>query len=112
MIVFPPHRRKPTRRDELRAGNIDVAFGFRRPRCGRHGHRPGAEGGADFNTSYQTEVVFNTVIGPTADPKVRKALRMVYDSRRRPRGVRCGGNGRLMACCLRARLPSGTVFPR
>ncbi|WP_406872695.1 ABC transporter substrate-binding protein [Aminobacter sp. P9b] len=108
-IVFRRIDESSTLRDELRAGNIDVAFNF--------AARDAATIAADqalkvvpINTSYQAEVVFNTRVGPTADPKVRKALRMVYDYSGGLRGIR-DGFGALANGPLPARLDCRPELP-
>ncbi len=90
-IVFRRIDESATRRDELLAGGIDVALGL--------GDRDALSLSTDptvkvvpMKTGLQTEIVFNTSTGPTADPKIRKALRLVYDYAGGLRGIR-GTNG-------------------
>lgn len=108
-IVFRRIDESSTRRDELRAGNIDVAFGFADRDAAAMATDPALKV-VPINTSYQTEVVFNTRVGPTADPKVRKALRMVYDYAGGLRGIR-GSNGKLANGPLPARLDCRPELP-
>lgn len=108
-IVFRRIDESSTRRDELRAGNIDVAFGFADRDAAALATDPALKV-VPINTSYQAEVVFNTRVGPTADPKVRKALRMVYDYAGGLRGIR-GGNGALASGPLPARLGCRPELP-
>lgn len=82
-----------TSRDELRAGNIDLAF--------RVNDRDAASLASDpsvnvltLSIPFQTEVVFNTRSGPTADPRIRKAIRLAYDYNGGLNGLRVG-NGSL-----------------
>lgn len=82
-----------TSRDELRAGNIDLAF--------RVSDRDAASLVSDpslnvlmLSIPFQTEVVFNTRAGPTADPKIRRAIRLAYDYEGGLKGLRVG-NGTL-----------------
>jgi len=101
-IVFRRIDESATRRDELKAGNIDVGFSIADRDAAAMGTDPALKV-VPINTSYQAEVVFNTQVGPTADPKVRKALRMVYDYEGGLRAIR-GGNGALANGVLPARL--------
>ena len=108
-IVFRRIDESSTRRDELRAGNIDVAFGFADRDAASLATDPAIKV-VPIDTSYQTEIVFNTQVGPTADPKVRKALRMVYDYAGGLRSIR-GGNGKLANGPLPARLDCRPELP-
>lgn len=67
-----------TKRDELLAGNIDLALFI-----GDH-DVPALEADPKLKvvllkSTEQTEIVFNTRKGPTADPRVRKAIRLAFD---------------------------------
>ncbi len=92
-LIFRRIDESSTRRDELRAGNVDVAFGISDRDAAALATDPAIKV-VPISTSYQMEAVFNTRFGPTADPKVRKALRMVYDYAGGLRSIR-GGNGAL-----------------
>ena len=77
-FVFRRIDEQATKRDELIAGNIDLAVFV--------GDRdvPALEANPSTavalpKTSEQTEIVFNTRAGPTADPAVRKAIRLAFD---------------------------------
>lgn len=101
-IVFRRIDESTTRRDELRAGNIDVAFGMADRDAAELANDPAFEV-VPINTSYQAEIIFNTQSGPTADPLVRQALSLVYDYEGGLRAIR-GGNGALANGPLPARL--------
>ncbi len=77
-IVFRRIDESATRRDELSAGNIDVAFELADRDAAALANDPNVKV-IPFKANTQAEIIFNTRFGPTADPKVRKALRMVYD---------------------------------
>ncbi|MBZ9939409.1 ABC transporter substrate-binding protein [Mesorhizobium sp. BR1-1-16] len=77
-FIFRRIDEQATKRDELIAGNIDLAVFI--------GDRdvPALQKGPDTavalpKTSEQTEIVFNTRTGPTANPAVRKAIRLAFD---------------------------------
>lgn len=108
-IVFRRIDESATRRDELLAGNVDVAFGL------ADRDAAGMANNSDvkvvpINTSYQADIVFNTSSGPTADPRIRKALRMVYDYAGGLRGIR-GSNGKVANGPLPARLDCRPDLP-
>ncbi len=90
-IVFRRIDESATRRDELLAGGIDVALSLSDRDALSLNTDPNVKV-VPMNTGIQTEIVFNTSVGPTADPKVRKALRLVYDYAGGLRGIR-GKNG-------------------
>lgn len=78
---------------ELKAGNVDLAF--------RLNDRDAVTAAADpalrvltLSIPFQAEIVFNTRSGPTADPRVRKAIRLAYDYNGGLKGLRLG-NGSL-----------------
>lgn len=108
-IVFRRIDESSTRRDELRAGNIDVGFTYTDRDAASMENDPALKV-VPINTSYQTEILFNTQVGPTADPKVRKALRMVYDYAGGLRSIR-GGNGALANGPVPARLNCRPELP-
>ena len=104
-IVFRRIDETATQRDELRAGNVDLAIigmGY------RDAAQLDAEGrgikDARLNTSIQTNVVFNTSMGPTADPRVRKAIRLAYDYEGGLANVRLG-NGVIANGVLPSTMP-------
>lgn len=67
-----------TKRDELRDGTIDVGL-FLSNRDVEELEKDPNLGVAWFGSTLQAEIIFNTRVGPTADPRVRKALRLAYD---------------------------------
>jgi len=79
--------------NELRAGNIDLAFRLSDRDAVTAASDP-ALGVLMLSIPFQTEVVFNTRTGPTADPRVRKAIRLAYDYEGGLAGLRVG-NGSL-----------------
>ena len=101
-IVFRRIDESSTRRDELLSGNIDVGFSIADRDAAGMASDPSVKV-VPINTSYQAEIIFNTRTGATADPKVRKALRMVYDYQGGLRGIR-GTNGALANGPLPVRL--------
>lgn len=101
-IIFRRIDESSTRRDELRAGNVDVGFSIADRDAAAMASEPALKV-VPINATYQAEIVFNTSTGPTADPKVRKALRMVYDYEGGLRAIR-GGNGALANGVLPARI--------
>lgn len=75
--------------DEIRAGNVDVAIGITDRDAAGMTNDQGIQI-VSLDSPLQAEVIFNTRTGPTADPKVRKALRMVYDYEGGLRSIRMG----------------------
>jgi peptide/nickel transport system substrate-binding protein len=67
-----------TKRDELRDGTIDVGL-FLTNRDVQALESDPNLGVSWFGSTLQAEIIFNTKVGPTADPRVRKALRLAYD---------------------------------
>ncbi|KQV41399.1 MULTISPECIES: ABC transporter substrate-binding protein [unclassified Rhizobium] len=108
-IVFRRIDESATRRDELLAGNIDVGFSIADRDAAGMGTNPDLKV-VPINASYQADILFNTSTGPTADPKVRKALRMVYDYAGGLRGIR-GSNGKIANGPLPARLDCRPDLP-
>jgi len=90
-IVFRRIDEGATRVAELQAGNIDVGFSIPDRDAAGMANDPALKV-VPINTSYQADIIFNTQVGPTADPKVRQALRLVYDYEGGLRGIR-GNNG-------------------
>ncbi len=101
-IVFRRIDESATRRDELLAGNVDVGFSIADRDAAAMTTNPSVAV-VPINASYQADILFNTSVGPTADPKVRKALRMVYDYEGGLRGIR-GNNGAIANGPVPARL--------
>jgi len=67
-----------TKRDELSAGNLDVGLFLTNRDVVALENDPNLTA-SWFNSTLQAEIIFNTRVGPTADPRVRKALRLAYD---------------------------------
>ncbi|HKT56808.1 MAG TPA: ABC transporter substrate-binding protein [Microbacterium sp.] len=77
-LVFRRIDESATQRDELKAGNIDVAFGL----TASDAESLKGTSGIDVNfvkTSGQTQLFFNTSTGATADPKIREGLKLAFD---------------------------------
>ncbi len=77
-IVFRRIDESATERDELKAGNVDVAFGISAVDAAA------LKGGenvdvAFLKTSGQTQLFFNTSTGATANPQVREGLKLAFD---------------------------------
>ncbi|SMG58115.1 ABC transporter substrate-binding protein [Paraburkholderia susongensis] len=78
-IVFRRIDEGGTQRDELLAGNIDLAvlgMGYRDAALLDKG---GRVKDAHLKPELQTNIIFNTRTGPTADARVRRAIRLAYD---------------------------------
>lgn len=77
-FVFRRVDESAPKRDELRIGNIDVAKNVQQRDLDMLANEPGV---AVVYGSAPTVhgIYFNTTTGPTADPKVRKAIRLAYD---------------------------------
>ena len=88
-IVFRRIDESSTLRDELRAGNVDVIYNISERDAAAMEQDPSLKV-VPMNIGTQAEIVFNTHAGPTADPKVRRALRMVYDYAGGLRAIRAG----------------------
>ncbi|MCF7552729.1 ABC transporter substrate-binding protein [Pseudonocardia sp. WMMC193] len=68
----------PTKRDELKAGNLDIALALQSPDAAA---LAGADGVtvADLKVPNGAYMFMNTANGPTANVAVRKALQLAYD---------------------------------
>ncbi|MDP5227627.1 MULTISPECIES: ABC transporter substrate-binding protein [Arthrobacter] len=67
-----------TERDELKAGNVDIALGISAIDAAAIKGQPGVDV-AFLKTSGLTQVFFNTSTGATADPKIRQGLKLAFD---------------------------------
>jgi len=67
-----------TRRDELLAGNIDIGLAMADRDAAALASNPALKVSL-LQSTVQTEILFNTRVGPTADKRLRRALRLVYD---------------------------------
>jgi peptide/nickel transport system substrate-binding protein len=76
-ITFRRIDESATQRDELKAGNVDIAWGL------SANDAQAVQGNgiqvAYLKTAGQTQVVFNTQTGPTANPAVRQAVQDGFD---------------------------------
>ena len=93
-IVFRRIDEGSTQRDELRAGNVDLAVLGMGYRDAALMDKEGLVKDARLKPNLQTNIMFNTRTGPTADPRVRKAIRLAYDYEGGLEGIR-QGNGTL-----------------
>jgi peptide/nickel transport system substrate-binding protein len=68
-----------TKRDELRAGTLDVGLLLTNRDVQALKQDPELDVASSVKSTVQADIIFNTQVGPTADPRVRKALRLAYD---------------------------------
>lgn len=99
-----------TQRDEIRAGNVDLAILGMGYRDAADLEASGVAKDAQLKPALQTNVVFNTQAGPTADPKVRRAIRMAYDYEGGLKNIRLG-NGVVANGPLPSTLPCRPDLP-
>lgn len=78
-IVFRRIDEGATQRDELRAGNVDLAVLGMGYRDAALLDKEGRVKDARLKPELQTNIFFNTRTGPTADARVRRAIRLAYD---------------------------------
>lgn len=110
-IVFRRIDESATQRDEIRAGNVDLSVLGMGYRDAQELDRSGAARDAALRPVLQTNVIFNTSSGPTADPRVRKAIRLAYDYAGGLAGVRMG-NGTLANGPLPVTMPCRPDLPQ
>ncbi|MGB8416941.1 ABC transporter substrate-binding protein [Paraburkholderia sp.] len=91
-IVFRRIDEGATQRDELRAGNVDLSVLGMGYRDAALLDEEGLVKDAKLKPDLQTNIIFNTRTGPTADPRVRRAIRLAYDYKGGLAGIR-QGNG-------------------
>ncbi|MBB2947225.1 peptide/nickel transport system substrate-binding protein [Actinoplanes lutulentus] len=77
-MVYRYSTESATLRDELKQGNIDVAYGLVPTDQAQFTNATGFTS-TDVKGPLQLYTFFNTSQGPTADVRVRKALRLAYD---------------------------------
>ncbi len=109
-IVFRRIDESATQRDEIRAGNVDLSVLGMGYRDAQELDRSGAATDAALRPVLQTNVVFNTRSGPTADARVRKAIRLAYDYAGGLSGIRMG-NGTLSNGPLPVTMPCRPDLP-
>ena len=100
-----------TQRDEIRSGNVDLAIlgmGYR-DAAGLVAN--GIAKDAQLRPALQANVVFNTRHGPTADPRVRRAIRLAYDYEGGLKNIRLG-NGTIANGPLPTTLPCRPDLPQ
>lgn len=100
-----------TQRDEIRAGNVDLAILGMGYRDAADLEASGVAKDARLKPALQTNVVFNTRTGPTADPRVRRAVRMAYDYEGGLKNIRLG-NGTVANGPLPSTLPCRPDLPQ
>ena len=112
-LVFRRIDESSTAQAELRAGNIDLFWGFAASEAEASVASSSEVEMIYVATPIQADVVFNTITGPTADPVVRNAIAMSYDYEGALEGIHQGygtiGNGPLpttLAC--RPNLPQAS----
>jgi len=97
------------KRDELRIGNIDVARNILQRDLDVIANEPGVA--VIYGPAAQVNgIYFNTSTGPTADPKVREAIRLAYDYEGGLAGIH-RGKGSLPAGPLPDTLSCRPEFP-
>ena len=109
-IVYRRIDESATIRDELKAGNVDIAIVGLSYRDADTLEKDGISKDAHIKPALQTNIVFNTKTGPTADPKIRKALRLGYDYTGGLEQIRLG-NGVVANGPLPSNMPCGTGRP-
>ncbi|MEA5455729.1 ABC transporter substrate-binding protein [Sinomonas sp. JGH33] len=76
-IVFRRIDESATERDELKAGNVDIALGLSATDAAS---LKGTDKEVAFlKTAGQTQLFFNTSSGPTANPQLRQGLQLAFD---------------------------------
>lgn len=109
-IVFRRIDESPTQRDEILAGNVDLSvlgMGYRDAQALDESE---LATDARLRPALETAVIFNTQVGPTADAKVRKAIRLAYDYEGGLKGIRLG-NGEIANGPLPAAMPCRPDLP-
>jgi|GEM_PF-1213870 len=77
-MVFRRIDESATERDELKAGNVDVAFGVSAVDAAALKDQQNIDV-AFLKTSGQTQLFFNTSTGATANPQIREGLKLAFD---------------------------------
>ncbi|WP_438752262.1 ABC transporter substrate-binding protein [Pararhizobium sp. O133] len=109
-IVFRRIDESATQRDEIIAGNVDLAVLGMGYRDAKTLDDSGAATDARLRPVLQTNVVFNTRVGPTADAKVRRAIRLAYDYAGGLKAIRMG-NGEIANGVLPTGMPCRPELP-
>ncbi|WP_394525502.1 ABC transporter substrate-binding protein [Paenarthrobacter nicotinovorans] len=102
-LIFRRIDESGTQRDELRAGNIDIALYLNSRDAEELKNTAGITTGS-LPQALQTYVFFNTTTGPTADVRVRRAIELAYDYSGGLQGIR-GGFGTIANGPLPETLP-------
>lgn len=110
-IVFRRIDEGATQRDELRAGNVDLAVLGMGYRDADLMDKEGRVKDARLKPALQTNIFFNTRTGPTADARVRKAIRLAYDYEGGLSRIRLG-NGTLANGPLPVGMPCRPDLPQ
>lgn len=109
-IVFRRIDESPTQRDEILGGNVDLSVLGAGYRDAQTLDQSGKARDAQLKPVLLTEVVFNTRTGPTADPRVRKAIQLAYDYEGGLKAIRLG-NGQIANGPLPATMPCRPDLP-
>jgi peptide/nickel transport system substrate-binding protein len=108
-FVFRRVDESAPKRDELRLGNIDVGKNIQQRDLDMIENEPGVS--VVYGTAPTVHgVYFNTQVGPTADPRVRRAIRLAYDYEGAFAGIH-RGKGSLPAGQLPDALPCKPELP-
>ena len=109
-ILFRRIDESATIRDELKSGNVDIAIVGLSYRDAAALEKDSISRDAHIKPALQTNVIFNTRVGPTADPRVRRAVRLAYDYEGGLENIRLG-NGQVANGPLPRTLPCGLNRP-
>jgi len=109
-IVFRRVDESPTQRDEMLAGNIDLSVLGMGYRDAQTLDASDTATDARLRPALETSVIFNTQVGPTADPRVRRAIRLAYDYAGGLKAIRLG-NGEIANGPLPAAMPCRPDLP-
>lgn len=102
-MIFRRIDESATQRDALKAADIDIALSLVSQDAAALNGAEGITSGS-IDQALQTYVFFNTTTGPTADPKVRKAIQLAYDYAGGLKSIR-GGFGDIATGPLPTTLP-------
>jgi peptide/nickel transport system substrate-binding protein len=92
-LIFRRIDESSTRRDELVAGNVDVLLSLEERDLAAFNSQPDISISIAPPTTIEG-IYFNAHSGPTADPRVRQAIRLAYDYKGALKGIH-GGRGKI-----------------
>jgi peptide/nickel transport system substrate-binding protein len=108
-ITFRQIAESPTKRDELKAGNLDVALTLQAPDATALETADGVK--VDYLAVPNAAYIFmNTAEGPTANPAVRKAMQLAYNYASGLAEIR-GGKGQISNGPLPSTMPCQPTSP-